>query len=253
MLDLTKTLFDQRVLIKKIDDIHSLVTIRGIPVFYREKTEMFNATRLCEEVSSTMKIEKWFSGQECAAYEERFPGFWTTQRKTSKQTDEIDGRYLSRRLFLRILSWANDQAAFDLENCIPYEHIRDNRGYIYVVKPQKFASDKTNKTHKAGRTWRIKQRMQAYGRGTIVLRERKVLDMIDSEKELLNLLDADCKKFVKNKEGDEYYDCERDDILKVFDDTIIELKEQDDHTPYVTLLSKDPTDRLATSGRFLKI
>jgi ribosomal protein L17 len=250
MLDATKMLFEAaKETPMQIDVNHMILTIGGIPVVYCEKKDSFNATLLCKEVSSTMTIDKWFSGQQSATYAERFPNFTYTHRKNSKDDSRVCGQYIHRRLFMRILSWANDQVAFDLENGIPYEHIRDHRGYIYAVQPKEHIG---TGIYKAGRTWRLEQRMTAYGKGTEVHKTRKVLDMIDTEKVLLNALDIDSEHFTKTRIGDEYYDCKKDDMLKVFETIVQEINPDQDVTPYITLLFEPPSkgSRLAKSGRW---
>jgi hypothetical protein len=253
MLDVTKMLFDNaKATAEKIDEDHVMLKIGGIPVVYCEKLDMFNAAALCEEVSATMRIDKWFVGEDASSYAERFPNFHYTRRKNTKNAPIAWGRYIHRRLFMRILGWANDQAAFDLENGIPYKRIRDERGFIYAVQPKRCLG---TEVHKAGRTWQMKQRLGQYGGGTIEHKRIRVLDMIESENQLLNELNLHPETFVKTTIGDEYFQCTKENMVDALERVVQKINPEADFTPYITLLSKPPPEgsRLAKTGRFMLI
>jgi hypothetical protein len=253
MLDITKMLFDNaKATAEKIDEDHVMLSIGGIPVVYCEKLDMFNAAALCEEVSNTMRIDKWFVGKDANSYAERFPDFAYTRRKNTKNAPIAWGRYIHRRLFMRILGWANDQVAFDLENGIAYQRLLDERGFVYAVQPKKCL--RTN-VHKAGRTWQMKQRISQYNVGTKTHKFIRVFDMIESENQLLNELNLHPETFGKSTIGDEYFHCTKENMVAALERVVQKINPEDDFTPYITLLSKPPPEgsRLAKSGRFMLI
>ena len=107
--------------------------------------------------------------------------------------------------FNSLLYWACPKIAFLIENHKPWRHIKDivmkEGGSLYLIRISEHL-------YKYGRTKNIKKRLQQYTKGSTLLCNEYIDDVISGEKILLNTV----KEYADIFHGNEYFYLDNDKI-----------------------------------------
>ena len=115
--------------------------------------------------------------------------------------DAIMEGMCKKEYFNSILYWSCPKIAFLIENGKPWKHAKEEciknegKGLIYLVKIGE-------NLYKYGRTKNMRKRLSGYPRGSVLLRNDYVNDMINAEKILLNAAKESNGRLFQ---GNEYY------------------------------------------------
>jgi hypothetical protein len=198
----------------------NFVTIHwyGMNIIYSVKDQKFNASKLVSTISNT-DFRTWSRSKDGNLFKKKYPEFFVEKTKV---VNRLKGTYLNPEMIYVIVAWANPMIGFHLTNGRSAQYgMEDKSGYIYLVQPEKYLG---KNIYKVGRTWKLKQRLQKYGKKTIIIKTQKVTEMFAAETKMLDSLKDETISNAKLVEGAEYFEVEKlEDIVYYFNEAAKEF------------------------------
>lgn len=200
--------FDSNNIVETINEDFVVLKHYGVNLIYSINLQMVNATNICNQFDFSYR--HWKTCYNITTLMERFPEKFVDD--FNNRIPRCRGTYIAEDLVNYVLSQMNPILGYTIINGY-HENVELNlkEGYVYIVQPEEY---KNTNIYKIGRSWKTKQRFQAYGKDTKIILIKKVEDMYTTEMNIRNEL-TEISKPIK---GNEYFNIDLDEIIDVFNE-----------------------------------